>query len=137
MGMAENAGSTANTVPRHAAGPPGWPRSVPPPTMPGWQQRAVPWLLDVCPPDYRHYRGWTTNPYALAWLAIRHLDAQITSMRESYRLARTELADAVTPEALSEILGHLEREGLRLVDARRSASLMYDALQGKHYVPRL
>lgn len=126
-----------NSVTRRAAAPPGWPRTVPPPTLPGWEQRAVAWLLDLCPPDYRLYEGWVKNPVALAWLASRHLDAQVASMRESYRMARTELGDAVTPEALADILVNLEREGLRLVSAQRAAKYIYEAMQGKQFIPRL
>ena len=82
--------------------PPGWPREVPPPAVEGWQHRAVAWLLDVCPPDYRRYDAWVHHPVAL-----------------------------------SGVLLTLEREGLRLVSARRSAGQLLDALEGKDYVPRL
>ena len=101
--------------------PPGWPREVPPPAVEGWQHRAVAWLLDVCPPDYRRYDAWVHHPVALAWLATRHLDGQVAAMRQ----------------ALSGVLLTLEREGLRLVSARRSAGQLLDALEGKDYVPRL
>ena len=35
--------------------PPGWPRRVLPPAVPGWEESAGAWLLDLCPPDYRGY----------------------------------------------------------------------------------
>ncbi len=117
--------------------PPGWPREVPPPAVEGWQHRAVAWLLDVCPPDYRRYDAWVHHPVALAWLATRHLDGQVTAMRQAYRDARVELGEHLGPEALSGVLLTLEREGLRLVSARRSAGQLLDALEGKDYVPRL
>ena len=85
---------------------------------------AVSWLLDHCPPDYRAYAGWRRHPVALAWVATRHIEAQLEAMRQCYREARVELAD-------------LENEGVRLLAARRSAGLLYDALQGKRYIPRL
>lgn len=117
--------------------PPGWPPSVPPPHSTGWEERAVGWLLDHCPPDYRAYAGWRKNPIALAWLADRHIDGQVGAMRQAYREARVELGPHVTTEALTEILANLEAEGLRLVAAKRSAALVLEAMQGKHFVPRL
>ena len=117
--------------------PPGWPPGVPPAHTPGWEPAAVAWLLDHCPPDYRLDAGWRKNPIALAWLADRHIDGQITAMRQAYREARVELGPHVTTEALSEIMSHLEAEGLRLVAAKRSAALLLEALQGKQFIPRL
>ena len=38
---------------------------------------------------------------------------------------------------LAQVLADLETEGVRLLAARRSAGLVYDALQGRRYVPRL
>jgi hypothetical protein len=110
---------------------------VPPAHTPGWEDRAVSWLLDHCPPDYRSYAGWRKNPVALAWLADRHIDGQVGAMRQAYREARVELGGHVTAEALAEIMTNLEAEGLRLVAAKRSAALLLEALQGKRFVPRL
>jgi hypothetical protein len=117
--------------------PPGWPPGVPPAHTAGWEIPAVAWLLDSCPPDYRLYAGWRKNPVALAWLADRHIDGQIAAMRQAYREARVELGPHVTTEALAEIMGNLEAEGLRLVAAKRSAALLLEALQGRHFIPRL
>lgn len=110
---------------------------VPPPGVPGWQVPAVSWLLDFCPPDYRAYAGWRRHPIALAWVATRHIEAQLTAMRQAYREVRVELGDHVTAEGMEQIRTDLEAEGVRLLAARRSASLVYEALQGKTYVPRL
>ena len=95
------------------------------------------WLLDHCPPDYRGYAAWRKNPVALAWVAVRHIDAQLLAMRQAYREIRVDLGDLVSTEALSEIQSDLEAEGLRLRAAARSAGLLYDALQGRRYIPRL
>ena len=95
------------------------------------------WLLDHCPPDYRGYAGWRKNPVALAWVAVRHINAQLEAMRQAYREVRVDLGDLVTTEALSEIQSDLEAEGLRLRASARGAQLLYDALQGKRYIPRL
>jgi hypothetical protein len=110
---------------------------VPPPDSPEWQLPAVSWLLDHCPPDYRAYAGWRKNPVALAWVAVRHIDAQLEAMRQAYREVRVDLGDLVSPEALFEIQSDLEAEGLRLRAAARGASLLYEAMQGKRYIPRL
>jgi hypothetical protein len=98
---------------------------------------AVSWLLDHCPPDYRAYAGWRRYPVALAWVTTRHIEAQLVAMRQAYREARVELGDLVPAEGLAQILADLEAEGVRLLAAKRSAGLVYDALQGKRYVPRL
>ncbi len=120
-----------------AATPPGWPSVVPPPESAGWQVPAVSWLLDHCPPDYRGYAGWRRHPVALAWVATRHIDAQLVGMRQAYREARVELGDVVSTEGLAQILADLEAEGVRLLAAQRSARLVYEALQGKRFIPRL
>ena len=117
--------------------PPGWPPGVPPAHTPGWEERAVLWLLDQCPPDYRAYAGWRRHPIALAWLAGRHIDGQVVAMREAWREARVAIGPHVPAEALAEILGHIEAEGIRLLAASRSARLLHEALQGKVFAPRL
>lgn len=117
--------------------PPGWPQAVPPPDSPGWQAPAVSWLLDHCPSDYRGYDGWRKNPVALAWVAVRHIDAQLEAMRQAYREVRVDLGELISTEALAQIQSDLEAEGLRLRSAARAARLLYDAMQGKRYVPRL
>lgn len=123
--------------PGAAAVPPGWPAPVPPPGHHGWQVPAASWLLDFCPADYRRYAAWRRHPVALAWLATRHIDAQLAAMRQAYREARVELGDQLGVEALAEVLADLEAEGVRLLAARRSAGLVHDALRGRRHVPRL
>jgi hypothetical protein len=110
---------------------------VPPPDSPEWEVPATAWLLDHCPADYRGYEGWRKHPVALAWVTTRHIEAQLEAMRGAYRDVRVDLGDLVPAEALPEILADLEAEGLRLRAAARSAGLLYDALQGRRYIPRL
>lgn len=126
-------------LPSRASGavPPGWPPLVPPPESPGWQIPAVSWLLDFCPADYRMYAGWRRQPVALAWVTTRHIDAQVVAMRQAYREVRVELGEHLTTEGLAQVLADLETEGVRLLAARRSAGLLYEAFQGRRYVPRL
>ena len=90
--------------------PPGWP-GVPPAHTPGWEDRAVLWLLDQCPPDYRSYTGWRKHPIALTLLAGRHLEGQVVAMRDAWREARWPSA-RVQAAALDEILGQIEAEGI-------------------------
>ena len=117
--------------------PPGWPPGVPPENTPGWEDLAVLWLLDQCPPDYSAYAGWRRHPVALAWLTGRHVDGQVVAMREAWREARVAIGPHVPAEALTEILGQIEAEGIRLMAASRSVKLLHEALQGKVFAPRL
>ena len=119
------------------SGPPGWPRGVPPPEVPGWQGAVVPWLLDQCPADYRRYAAWRRHPLVLAWLTARHVDAQILALREAYRGLRVDLAEAVAAEALTDVLELLAAEGARLVGVRRATGLVLEAMEGKRFIPRL
>ena len=89
-------------------GPPGWPRGVPPPGAPGWQEAATQWLLDQCPSDFRAYDAWRRHPVALAWVATWHVDAQLGAMRESYRRIRVDLADELPPRAVPQVMAFSE-----------------------------
>ena len=117
--------------------PPGWPEGVPPPGAAGFEEAAVSWLFDLCPADYRGYEAWRRHPRALAWIAVRHVEGEVAVMREAYRRARVELGERLPPDAVPEVLGVLEREGLRLRAAARAAALVRDAFDGRRYVPRL
>lgn len=130
-------GGPGDTAAVSAPVPPGWPAAVPPPQAPGWQVPAVSWLLDHCPPDYRAYAAWRRHPVALAWVAGRHIDAQLVAMRQAYRDVRVELGEQLGPEALAAVMADLEAEGVRLLAARRAAGLVLEAMTGTRFVPRL
>lgn len=117
--------------------PAGWPEQVPPPGARDFEQEAVNWLLDLCPADYRGYDAWRRHPRALAWIAAQHVEGEVAVMREAYRRARVDLGERLPPAAVSEVLGVLEREGLRLRAAARAAELVRDALDGRRFTPRL
>ena len=97
----------------------------------------MPWLLDQCPADYRAYDVWRRHPEALAWIAARHVAGEVEAMRSAYRVARIDLAERVPPETLPEVIDALESEGLRLRAVAHAASLVWEAMTGKRYVPRL
>jgi hypothetical protein len=117
--------------------PPGWPDGVPPAHTPGWEDRAVLWLLDQCPPDYRAHDAWRRHPIALAWLAGKHLEGQVAAMRDAWREARVALGPHLPPQALPEVMAQIEAEGIRLLAASRATRLLLEALEGKVFAPRL
>ncbi len=73
----------------------------------------------------------------LAWLAQRHLAGQVDALRQAYREVRVELGAQVPPEALEQVMEHMQAEGLRLRAARRGAQLLHEAFEGTVFVPRL
>lgn len=117
--------------------PPGWPKAVPPPEVDGWQRRAVGWLLDLCPPDYRGAAVLQRHPVVLAHLAAHHVEGQVEAQRRAAATLRAALAGQVPPAVVEEALEVLDAEEARLLDARRGVRLLADALRGRRYVPRL
>ena len=117
--------------------PPGWPRAVPPPGAPGWEQSAVAWLLDQCPADYRGHEVLRRHPVVLARFASHHVTAALGGARAAYAAARRELGDRVDPETLDAALRALEAEGARLARAEREVALVEEALLGTRWRPRL
>lgn len=118
-------------------GPPGWPERVPPPDVRGWQTAAAGWLLDLCPPEYRAHAVLRRHPAALAWLAERHVTAQVEAMRGAYRTVRVDLGEALPVGTVDAVLVCLEHEGLRLRAAQRGIALVREALDGSVFVERL
>ncbi|MBK6874602.1 MAG: hypothetical protein IPJ14_21460 [Kineosporiaceae bacterium] len=119
------------------SGPPGWPTPVRPPDTPGWQRSAVSWVLDLCPPDYRGYPLLQRHPLALLHLALAHVEAQLTGLRDARATARTQLAEALEVQVLSEVFEVLDREEARLLAALRGVRLVETALRGGRHTPRL
>lgn len=119
----------AGAAPVSPAGPPpGWPREVPPPGAEGWQERAVGWLLDHCPAEYRGYPGVRRRPVVLAWLAGYQVDAALQAARRAYSEARADLGPAVGPEVVADTLAVLEAEGARLLALQREVRVVAEAL---------
>jgi hypothetical protein len=117
--------------------PPGWPEQVRPPGAPDWEQSAVAWLFDQCPPDYRAYDVLRRHPLVLGRFAASCLDGAVTAAATGLRTVRAELRERVPPEAVEAAVAAYEREGNRLQAARRAVDLVERALRGERWVPRL
>lgn len=117
--------------------PPGWPDAVPPPGAPGWQRRAVGWLLDLCPPDYRAYPLLTRQPLVLAYLTAQHVQACLDGVARATAGVRAQLTSRVGAPVVEEALAVLDAEHARLLAAGRAVDLVAAALGGATYVPRL
>jgi hypothetical protein len=117
--------------------PPGWPAGVHPPGSEGFESTAVDWLLDVVPPDYRLYGVLRRHPLALATMARHHLAAAVQGARQGYRMARSELTEALPPHAVDAVLAAYRREGRRLVAAAKGVDVVERALRGEEFRPRM
>ncbi|HIZ99611.1 MAG TPA: hypothetical protein H9805_13685 [Candidatus Janibacter merdipullorum] len=110
---------------------------MPPPGVRGWEQAAVTWLLDLCPPDYRGHAVLRRHPAALAWLADQHVEAQVEAMRAAYRTVRVDLGEILPAGTVDALLVCLEHEGLRLRSAQRAIALIRESMDGRLFVERL
>jgi hypothetical protein len=116
--------------------PPGWPAEVPPPDAPGWERRAVGWLLDLCPPDYRSYDVLRRWPVLLARFTAGHVAACREGVRHGLTGVRHALRD-LPPEVVEEAVAAYETEAVRLDRAARAVDLVDQALRGVRFVRRL
>lgn len=117
--------------------PAGWPREVPAPGTPGWERRAVAFLLDAAPGEFRTEQLYRRQPVVLAWRVHSLVQTQLEAARVSYARARADLADLVAPEVVGEALAALEREGAHLLALRREVDLLGRALRGETFIPKL
>jgi hypothetical protein len=120
-----------------AYAPPGWPQQVRPPGAPRWEDTAIGWLLDQCPPDYRVYAGLRRHPIVLARFAAWHADACIQAAQRGIAEARTTLRDVLPTESVEGAVAMWEREGARLLRVKRAVGLVEEALRGRVFHPRL
>lgn len=114
--------------------PSGWPAEVPPPGAPEWERRAVGWLFELCPVDYRAYDVLRAHPVLLARFAAGHVAAGVEAAARGLGTARAELRGVVPPEAVEAALAAYEREGRRLQALARSVGLVDRALRGERFV---
>jgi len=118
-------------------GPPGWPPAVRPPGAPEWEETAVGWLLDRCPPEYRGYSGLRRHPVVLARFAVLHVEAMQQAARRGVSEARSTLRDVADPDVVERAVATWRLEGERLVVLRREVGLVEEALRGRRFRPRL
>lgn len=117
--------------------PAGWPREVRPPDAPDWEQSAASWLLDLCPPDYRHYSGLRRHVVVLARFAVLHVESAQAACRRGLSEARADLGQVAEPDVVEAAVQTFQLEQARLLGVRRAVGLVEDALRGRRYVARL
>ena len=117
--------------------PPGWPGQVPPPGAPGWEHRAVAWLLDLCPPEYRGYPVLARHPLLLVRLTARLVSAQQSGTQSARAALRADLSGYLPTTVVAEGLAVLDAEQQRLAEVSGSVQLVERALRGQVFVPRL
>ncbi|MEJ7630615.1 MAG: hypothetical protein WKF54_13585 [Nocardioidaceae bacterium] len=124
-------------VGERAMTPPGWPPAVHPPDAPRWEDTAIKWLLDQCPPEYRMYDGLRRHPVVLARFATLHVEASIHAAQRGISEARVSLREVLPTEAVEGAIGMWEREGARLLTVRRAVGLIEEAFRGRRFRARL
>jgi hypothetical protein len=117
--------------------PAGWPEQVRPPGAPWWEETAVKWLLDQCPPDYRRYAGLKRHPVVLARFTALHVEASIEAAQRGVSEARTSLRDVLPTESVEGAIAMWQRESARLLGVRRAVGLVEDAFRGRQFRARL
>jgi hypothetical protein len=103
----------------------------------GWEQRAVAWLLDLCPHEYRGYPVLQRHPLLVVRLAARHVAAQQAGIATAVAQLRADLAGYLPGPVVTEGLDVLEAERHRLDGAAHAVTLVERALRGQVFVPRL
>jgi hypothetical protein len=121
----------------HAVVPPGWPPGVRPPAVPGWEDSASGWLLDLCPPDYRAYPVLRRHPVVLARFAALHVEAAQAAVRRGLSEARAVLREVADPATVDQAVIVWQAEQARLLAQARAVGLVEEALRGRRYVARL
>lgn len=116
--------------------PPGWPADVPPPDTEDWERRAVNWLLDLCPPDYRSYGVLRKHPTILARFAREHVAACRAGVRDGVATVRPALKHQ-PPDVVEETIAAYDAEAMRLDRAAIAVDLVGRALAGERFRPRL
>lgn len=116
--------------------PRGWPDEIPPPDAPEWERRAVGWLLDQCPGDYRSYAVLRRHPTVLARFAAEHVAACRAAVRDGVTSARPDLR-RMPPEVVDDVVAAYETEAARLAKVAVAVDLVGRALAGERFVARL
>jgi hypothetical protein len=110
--------------------PAGWPQAVAPPGSQDWEASAVDWLLYLVP-DLRGDSAVRRHPVILAVIARHTVTGTLEGARQGYRVARSELAEAVPPHAVDSAPGAYRDEGRRLAAAVKGIAAVERALRGE------
>jgi hypothetical protein len=110
---------------------------VPPPAVPGWEESAGGWLLDLCPPDYRGHVVLRRHPVVLARFAALHVEAGLAAVRRGLSEARGVLRDVADVATVDAAVVALHAEEARLLADGRAVGLVEEALRGRRFVARL
>jgi hypothetical protein len=109
--------------------PPGWPREVPPPEAPDWERRAVAWLFDQAPGDWRGVPVLAKQPRILALSVSDHIAATRTGVRTTVAGLRAALAGSVPPMVAEEAVRAFLAEEARLDRVAREVALVTAAIE--------
>ena len=110
--------------------PPGRPEPVQPPGSDDFEETAIEWLLDLVP-DLRGHSAVRRHPVILAVIARHTVTGMLEGARQGYRVARSELGEAVPPHAVDSALGAYRDEGRRLAVAVKGIEAVERALRGE------
>jgi hypothetical protein len=102
---------------------------VAPPGTDDWESSAVEFLLGLVPELRVH--AVRRYPVALALIAVHEVSGAVEGARAGYRVARSELGEALPPHAVDVALRAYRDEGRRLVAAERAARLVERALRAE------
>lgn len=116
---------------RRAGCPPGWPDEVALVGEEGWQQQAAEWLLNISPPEYRHFPVMVRNPIALAYLARWHVVGQIKASEQAQAMLRQRITGRISQQAVEQVMSALAEEYPRLLAALAGVDALGTAL-GRH-----
>ncbi len=94
-------------------------------------------MLDLCPPEYRHYSGLRRYVAVLARFAVLHVESMQEGARRGLSEGRTALRDVAEQDVVDKALATWELEAARLAALRRSVGLVEDALRGRRFHERL
>jgi len=115
---------------------PGWPRELPPPDDPDWKRRAIGWLLDQSPGEWRGIPELARQPLVLVVAVVNHVAATRAGVRATVAGLRSELAGAVTPDTAEAAVTALLAEEARLDRVVREVGLVAEAIRRAAAAPR-
>jgi hypothetical protein len=117
--------------------PPGWPQRVLPPGNDGWEQSAVEFLIDCCPPILQEVGLPRRQPVVLAYLVEGWVEGQRATSLDLLARLRASLSPLLEPEVVAGAVDSVHAVEARLARVRREVGLVAGALRGVVYRPRL